>query len=368
MNQNLFGDVAEICLTKFPTIVEPILSYLNAKDLSAAACVCSFWNASAKRIWQKRKFIVANLYHKEVGEEDELSMQEMGDILCKSINGSVIFPCAALMYLSRCDEFFSKRHSKHIRKVAQTVKSALPNNCKFTGGLGGGVIGRIGSKSLEVEQREGLSVLLLPRNSGVFINDFFFTMSAVHGASKDEWRKMLGNPKDHKVKLVLLNACCEVNGVEKILKMITKTFGKDVLIAGGLVESIIHGSKIHNRGVSGLVFAGNMAASLVINKGRKSNEGMREEDKEQFIQSLQGLKESLGAETYDVIFMYSCVARGYSLYREDNVETTWISEVFPGVPVVGMFAFGEIGYGPDLAEGSKTGHHAYSTVLCLCKF
>ncbi len=91
---------------------------------------------------------------------------------------------------------------------------------------------------------------------------------------------------------------------------------------------------------------------------------------------LEKLKESsqqlLQQQGNSVIFMYSCVARGFGLYAEPNTETNWISEVFPRVPVVGMFAFGEIGYDPHLTDeyfsGRESPLHSYTTVLCHLKF
>ena len=147
-----------------------------------------------------------------------------------------------------------------------------------------------------------------------------------------------------------------------------QAFGADIVIAGGLAQRLIHDGKLHEKGISGLVFAGELSANLIVHKTRRNQDGFLGKDKEKFFESLQTLKLSSLEQRSNVIFMYSCVARGYGLYNEHNVQTKWISEVFPGIPVVGMFAFGEIGYSASFTEKKSSGFHSYSTVLCLCQF
>ena len=153
-----------------------------------------------------------------------------------------------------------------------------------------------------------------------------------------------------------------------ITKIILQAFGDDVIVAGGLTESIIHDKKLRKRGISGLIFSGNLSTSLIVHKPRRSQDGLAGADKEKFIENLQTLKSSISSDGPSLILMFSCVARGYGLYLDFNVQTRWIAEVFPGVPVTGMFAFGEIGHSPLRAEkNSPSGYHSYSTVLCLCR-
>lgn len=126
---------------------------------------------------------------------------------------------------------------------------------------------------------------------------------------------------------------------------------------------MIHERRFRKRGISGLVFAGNLSASLVVHK---TQDGLLGNDKETFFENLQRLKGSLTDNRFSFIFMYSCVLRGLEFFLDNNVQTQWIAEVFPGIPVFGMFAFGEIGFKPSQVENKSTGYHAYSTVLCLC--
>ncbi len=135
------------------------------------------------------------------------------------------------------------------------------------------------------------------------------------------------------------------------------------MISGGLAESIFFNQKVRLRGISGICFSGNVCAGLIVHKERRNKQSM--------ISSLEKLKDIVQPNDHTVMFMYSCVARGSGLYREPNVETTWIAEVLPRTPVAGMFAFGEIGYDPKTTtenQNEQSSLHSYSTVLCLCKF
>ena len=148
-----------------------------------------------------------------------------------------------------------------------------------------------------------------------------------------------------------------------------QTFGEEVVIAGGLVESVFHQGKLYNKGISGLLFAGNLSATLIVHKTKRNQNDFIEKDKDQFFENLRTLKASVSHHQFNVIFMYACVARGHDLYSEQNVQTKWISEVMPGIPVIGMFAFGEIGYfGTRTMNDISKSSYSYSTVLCLCQF
>ena len=151
-------------------------------------------------------------------------MHDMGADLCKYIRNSKIYPSAAIMYISRCDEYSSKSYAKYIKRVTQDVAASLPKSCKLFGALGGGIIGTNDAESLEVEQCEGISTLLLPRNSEVFVSDFLITASDMNSAGRDveKWRALFSCPSMANVKLVLLNACSSANGIDETVKMIGK--------------------------------------------------------------------------------------------------------------------------------------------------
>ncbi len=72
--------VAAHCLTNFATVVDLLLEYLTSKQLCAAACVCWFWNVSAKRIKSKRKKVLTKLIGIPEEDEDEVN-------ICKYFQG-----------------------------------------------------------------------------------------------------------------------------------------------------------------------------------------------------------------------------------------------------------------------------------------
>jgi len=65
----------------------------------------------------------------------------------------------------------------------------------------------------------------------------------------------------------------------------------------------------------------------------------------------------------DFCFALTCRLRGESLYGVSNYEATFHSELFPGLPIVGFFAEGEIAVGAD--NMSRAVMLAESTVLAF---
>ena len=148
-----------------------------------------------------------------------------------------------------------------------------------------------------------------------------------------------------------------------------QVFGDETIIAGGFVESIYHKKRSYTKGICGLVFSGDLSANMRIHKTKRSQHGGIDSDRHAFVENLQALSASSPHRHFSVMFMFSCVARGYEYFSEHNHQTKLVSQVFPRIPVFGMFAFGEIGYnGLQFAKESSSSCHSYSTVLCLCRF
>lgn len=364
------------CLTNFATVVDLLLEYLTSKQLCAAACVCWFWNVSAKRIKSKRKKVLTKLIGIPEEDEDECSMDSIANSLEHFVNNARIQPLAAVLYVNRSADYFeSKLHQKSIKRAIKEVFAALPPGSPLVGCLGGGVIGCNDQKSEELEQTESASLLLLPSHDGVDISHFFLTLTDIRKSSADLdlFKDLVGWQKNPDTKVILLHACCESEDIVKAITLFVKVFGDEIIIAGGQAESIFYNQKVRARGISCICFSGNVCASIAVHKDRNC---VLVPSRNKMLPCLEKLKESsqqlLQQQGNSVIFMYSCVARGFGLYAEPNTETDWISEVFPRVPVVGMFAFGEIGYDPHLTDeyysGRESPLHSYTTVLCHLKF
>ena len=149
-------------------------------------------------------------------------MAEMANSVCDYLLTSLPYPQAALVYFSRSDEYMARR--KDLKRLLRKVYSLLPQNCALIGGLAGGIIGCSCKKSLEIEQDEGISTLILPRKPDISINQFFITMSDVSKAGKSvkKWEQLLGFSRTSDVKLILLHACCEADGIEQTVRMISE--------------------------------------------------------------------------------------------------------------------------------------------------
>ena len=149
-------------------------------------------------------------------------MAELANCVCDYLLTSLPYPQAALVYFSRSDEYMNRR--KDLKRLLRKVYSLLPQNCALIGGLAGGIVGCSYKKSLEIEQDEGISTLILPRKPDVSIHQFFITMSDVSKAGKSvkKWEQLLGFSRMSDVKLILLHACCEANGIEQTVRMISE--------------------------------------------------------------------------------------------------------------------------------------------------
>lgn len=65
--------------------------------------------------------------------------------------------------------------------------------------------------------------------------------------------------------------------------------------------------------------------------------------KEKVGEHLRLWKQHLQLRKHSIGYMFACHARGISWYREQRVESSIFKSVFPGLPLVGCFGFGEFG-------------------------
>jgi F-box protein 22 len=73
----------------------------------------------------------------------------------------------------------------------------------------------------------------------------------------------------------------------------------------------------------------------------------------QFLKRLRSANASLPCCGSSIGLMFACVSRGHEFYEESGVESKAFSELYPGVPLLGFFGDGEIGF-----DSSET------TVIC----
>jgi len=362
-------DAAKRCLTEIPTILDAILCNLNAKQLRYASNVCWFWNASAERIRRKRYYPDTMLQHDP--NYDQRSMDSMGCDLCDNLMLTKIEPSVVIVFVSRWREYFSRKLTEDIRGLARYVDGSVPRSCELFMALGSGIIGTRNKVPCEIEECDGISSIMIPRSTEVSVTTFFLTLKALKAAARNtaEFKTSFSSSQISNAKLIILNACANAGVVKKAVKVLVKVFGEEIVIAGGFVQSIYYKKRSYTKGICGLVFSGDLSANMRIHKTKRSPHGAIESDRHAFVENLEDLSASSPHRHFSVMFMYSCVARGYEYFSEHNYQTKLISQVFPGIPVFGMFAFGEIGYnGSQFAKESSSSCHSYSTILCLCRF
>lgn len=158
-------------------------------------------------------------------------MCTMGGDLCNFIETANIYPSAVIMYMSRCEEYFPRRFSNHMRKLTKNIAISLPNSAKLFAALGGGIIGTNESLSHEAEQCEGISSMLLPRSSEVSIHNFFFSLKDMKSAIRniENCAGLFSCSETSNVKLILLNVCSDASVVKEATKLIVKVSNFDVL-------------------------------------------------------------------------------------------------------------------------------------------
>eukprot|EP00794_Sanderia_malayensis_P013938 gene13938-15390_t len=374
--------LASYCLTNYPTVLDIVLSYLSAKQLCAASRVCWFWNDAAEREKTRRKnnlclsILKCSDVDSDEEEDVELSMNQIGDEFQCVINNAKIFPSTAILFVTPLLEIRLKKDRKELQKVVKRISLLLPSNCPLSGCQGTGVVGFDGERSQEYEFINGASLLLLPLTEHVEVRQFFLKTSDMKKAGRDvrKWRNITNFDEKMNVKLILMHAACEVDETENAIEMILKVTGKDTVIAGGNSTVAFFDQNISTRGISCMCFAGDLRTNLVVNEDMK--EATR---KQNMLANVEKLKQSVLEPDDDckhntVMFMYSCCGRGLALYGESNVETSWIAEVLPDTPIMGVYGIGEIGYDSKFAPATSTTRnylssiHSYSTVLCLCRF
>ncbi|XP_035226642.1 F-box only protein 22-like [Stegodyphus dumicola] len=245
----------------------------------------------------------------------------------------------------------------YLRAVKEkALKEHLPDQCPVSIIISPGIVGcRKNAVPLEVEEGTALSGLLFPQVPGMEIHHF-----AVDGRRYNIDKLM---PTDASVKclLVFLTQRGSSIAVKLVQSCLEREDGK-VAVGGAIVD--------RTESLTGTVIAfcgpSVKAASVILTK---------EDKKEQFEHKLKKFQETdlLNSENKCFAFMFVCVARGFHLHKEHNLESSVFHKLYPNVPLIGLFGNGEIGinYIPSMCENNldqqKSARylHSYSTVFVL---
>jgi F-box protein 22 len=77
--------------------------------------------------------------------------------------------------------------------------------------------------------------------------------------------------------------------------------------------------------------------------------------KELIEKKLKSFKERIKLKKHSIGFMFVCTARGSTMHKKQNVESTIFKTLFPNVPLVGCFGDGEFGKNTMDFDNTKEG-------------
>nr|XP_037283164.1 F-box only protein 22-like [Rhipicephalus microplus] len=391
-------------------ISELILSFLSSRELGVCAQVCSLWNATAKRLKNKRSRVVYNFEPIKRKRRVDPQGEQSRDIppskaksFIQSMKDSWSEPGHTLVFGTRLlhrylapPQITSVRRPcrlKHCSEVAERLASFLPPDCFLLFGAAGGVVGMNASGCpIELERGEGISGVLLPAKmpEGVRVRPFLVRRDHVSRQNRpvdwfatDAFKSLVGLPVGGDavdVKCVLwftVNDVAFGENYQLMYDMVT-----DVVASCGMRRFALGGAVLEHMAVNnglkgadhavlcaGLSFSGDSvrAASKIV---APTVEGTDRVERE-----LMQFRHESGFDSWDKSstygYMFACVARGARLHGKTNVESEVFSRVFPGVPLMGVFGNGEIGLDCVPTNGQKMElvrencFHGYTTVFVL---
>lgn len=253
--------------------------------------------------------------------------------------------------------------SLSISVIETSLGQYLPEKCRTLFCVASGIIGclRAGChlSPLEIEDGYGISGILIP-----FVPDLHIFHFPMDGKQCDI-SKLIPGDLDVKCLLVFMTPY-ENTFYNKIVQSCLLRQNSNLALGGAFVERSESGCG------SCVAFCGQgvEAASLVI----------KPKDREAEIESkLRSFQETGLLKDRCFAFMFTCVARGYYVYKKYNVESSIFHKLYPEVPLIGVFGNGEMGldYLPNvpnhhqvlrigkLVRCRKKFLHSYTTIFVL---
>jgi len=90
--------------------------------------------------------------------------------------------------------------------------------------------------------------------------------------------------------------------------------------------------------------------------------------KELIEKKLKSFKERIKLKKHSIGFMFVCTARGSTMHKKQNVESTIFKTLFPNVPLVGCFGDGEFGKNTMDFDNTKEGELVISFFKRISSF
>ncbi|XP_003738043.1 F-box only protein 22 [Galendromus occidentalis] len=390
-------------------IVAKIFEYLGVYGLSRAARVCRFWRRCAQQAARNRQMIKHfNVINLDVGGLDR---KLFGRELVRSLRECYAAPSLVMIFTTKhmadegskyFDDFTGSREefSRNVRKLQRTGKlaynSALSNYLstklppgsllQLCSGWGLTVTDAVDGP-IEHEDCEGFAAICISQFPNVKIRTFSVrepcrpsegrvrpsACQLIHAAA-------LGDVKDAKAVIAFSKEAPEpISNAMHLMDALVKDYPK-LAIAGATLLS--HGvyepystqqdsswpgrskpdqSPHAEVGLCGIVIEGDVkAASIVLGHDCRGSEAVKEK--------MSELKSFPVIHGRTVGFMFSCCGRGQCFHLGVNVEGSVFGELFPGVPLMGVFGSGEFGVDTFSDVPPADFRFSYTSVIMLITF
>ncbi|OQR74194.1 F-box only protein 22-like [Tropilaelaps mercedesae] len=397
-DENWIGSI----LTSNPVIVEHLMRFLTAKQLYRALAVCTLWRDYARKEKQKRfeiqqfGFSVAREtngreelppFHTTIPENVGKHFYQVIDklradprivfvfttqrVVCKAVKYFEDFSPSPANFRSTWDCL--KRTKRHIYNLGlcNHLSAQLPQSAEiFLCTSWGMICYNFGVGPLEIEDSDGFSALILPKMAGVEFTSFrLLQEDCVYPYRNAEMlAEVSGLSRVQDVKALLLFASERLDAGTAPTKLIDYMIRQnpDMAFGGALVCDFA----VPVDGISRKVIS--MAGLAVHGPGVRAVSVMLDPDcrgRDKVRARLRPIGKSFGlVPGRSIALLFACSGRGVYFHQEQNVETEAFCELFPDVPVVGLFGNGEFGYNSLPENGSRVWQHSYSSIFVLLDF
>lgn len=378
-------------LSTMPPIVENIFKHLNRQDLDSCSTVCELWKSVAETerksrqdiFWflQRLKCSVHDKVHTESGECSLDIGKDIEKEMIAQFKDLKFIPTVCLVFatnylINDFESFFPSfeyppqsslskrlkendvlRNRVYLEIAMRTALSwYVPKQCKTTFCVAPGIIGsHPDCVPFEIDEVFAISGLMIPAVPGFEVYNFPI----------DDWKSDISKliPKKSIIKCLLIfrspyNSSC----YNRILQSCLLKENCKIAVGGALIDY----ADSHSGSV--VAFCGESvdAASVFLMPSDKESELERK---------LKRFQETGLLQYRCFAFMFAAVRRGC----ESNLESRIFHQLYPTIPLVGVFGKGEIGieYLPNvpsihhvlcmgkLARCKKRYLHSFTTIIVL---
>lgn len=355
-------------------VLRIIFKYLNAIDLSNVSMVCRSWLEAANNEKRIRGPVCLMEDFEDLSENSRCNIECVKRKIIKNLS---IRPLLGL--------FFTVPNSCNLPSdtVSQEVMLERSEKCHCKtlpwdyDTITLGTLGVVLNEQQIEDNVRNIACAFLPRIPRTTVKTFIFEKKSSVQRYSDELRGFFRDfpNNDATASRSLLLFCNDTAHCMaiKIVDSIKRSYpGKALSVWGGVARELsvcsVRNGKRNFCGKFALCVAvaliGDVQTWSVIIDSRCRR-------KDQVETKLRSFKDHVQLRKHSVGLMFSCCARGESMFDEFNVESSIFKKLFSDVPLVGCFGDGEFGENttPNESSNKKTGwYNVLSTVFMILSY